>query len=69
MAFPRVVLALALGLAWVAYAAPPARAGLVLGIAGGAAIPGSSANSFDVSLTNTGTSPADDVSTPIFAVA
>jgi hypothetical protein len=45
------VLALSLGLAC---AATSARADLVLGIADGSATPGSSTNSFDVTLTNTG---------------
>jgi hypothetical protein len=54
--FFRAGLALGLALAWVACAAPAARAGLVLGVASGTATPGSSTNSFDVTLSNSGPS-------------
>ena len=57
--FSRVVLALSLASVWVACAAMPARAGLVIGTAGITAIPGSSSNSFDVTLTNNGMTGVD----------
>jgi hypothetical protein len=50
----RAVVALSLAMAGINGAASPARAGLVLGIAADTATPGSSSNSFDVTLTNTG---------------
>ena len=55
----RVELALTLAVAWTACAATSARADLVFGIADGTATPGSSSNSFDVTLTNSGASDVD----------
>jgi hypothetical protein len=55
----RGVLTFSLALGLFAWAATPGRADLVVGIAAGIATPGSSANSFDVTLTNTGMSAAD----------
>jgi len=50
-------LALALALAWLAWGATPARAQMIMGITTNSFTPGSSTNSLDVTLTNTGTSP------------
>ena len=47
---------LALALAWLAWGATPARAQLIMGITTNSFTPGSSNNSLDVSLTNTGNS-------------
>jgi hypothetical protein len=49
--------ALALALAWLAWGATPARAQMIMGITTNSFTPGSSTNSLDVTLTNTGTSP------------
>lgn len=50
-------LALALALAWLAWGATPARAQMIMGITTNSFTPGSSTNSLDVTLTNTGASP------------
>jgi hypothetical protein len=50
-------LALALAMAWLAWGATPARAQMIMGITTNSFTPGSSTNSLDVTLTNTGTSP------------
>jgi hypothetical protein len=52
----RIFVTLCLSVASVACASSAARADLVFGIAGGPATPGSSFNSFDVTLTNSGPS-------------
>src|SRR5271166_555058 len=49
--------ALALALAWLAWGATPARAQMIMGITTNSFTPGSSTNSLDVTLTNSGTSP------------
>jgi hypothetical protein len=66
MSKPTVLLKSAFGIlafmiAWSATSASPARAELILTLSNNMAVPGSSANSFDVNLTNNGTSSADNV--------
>ena len=47
-------------MAWIAMGSSSAQAGLIFGITTNVAHPGSSSNSLDVTLTNTGTTSADD---------
>ena len=53
-------IAVASAMAWIAMGSTSAQAGLIFGITTNVAHPGSSSNSLDVTLTNTGTTSADD---------